>query len=103
MAHYVRLAGVAERVVLPEMDVEEAYELSGWIERLVHVTGEDSVAVEIEFAVLEARGGKELLRRRYRADVATGGGDMDAVVGAFDSAVGQIFEGLLADIAAIRR
>lgn len=102
LAEFMRLAGVAERVVLPEMNVEEEYEVAGWIERLVHVTGNDSVVVEMEFSLSRSRGGGQLLRRRYHAEQATGGNDMDSVVKAFGSAVREIFEHLLADIAALR-
>jgi len=103
LAQYLRLAGVADRVVLPEMNVDETYELSGWIERLVHVRDEGRVIAELEFSLIDARGTSQPLRRSYRAEVAAGGGDMDEVVAAFNTAIGEIFGRLVADIAAIQR
>lgn len=102
LAEYLRLAGVADRVVLPEMNVDENYELSGWIERLVHVRDEDRVIAELEFSLINARGTSQPLRRSYRVEVATGGSDMDEVVAAFNAAIGEIFERLVADIATIQ-
>jgi ABC-type uncharacterized transport system auxiliary subunit len=101
LAYYLRGAGIAERVVLPEMNIQENYEIDGWIERLVHVTGDDSVVVELEFSLREARGGEQLLRRHYRAQVAAEDSSMEAVVRAFDSGVGQIFEQLAGEIATL--
>lgn len=103
LAEYLRLAGVADRVVLPEMNVDETHELSGWIERLVYVRDAGIVIAELEFSLIDARGTRQALRRRYRAEVATGGTEMDAVVVAFNTAVGEIFGQLLADIAALPR
>jgi uncharacterized lipoprotein YmbA len=103
LAEYLRLAGVAERVVVPEMNIDESYELSGWIERLVHVRNDDRVIAELEFSLTDPRGTSQLLRRRYRAEVATGGDDMDKVVAAFNAAIGEIFARLVADIAASQR
>lgn len=100
LAEFLRLSGVAERVVLPEMHIEESYELFGWIERLVHVTGDDSVVVEIEFSLAQPRGSGQIMQRRYRAEQAVDGSGMDAAVEAFSQALRQIFERLLADIAA---
>lgn len=100
LAEFLRLAGVSERVILPEMNVEEDYELFGWIERLVHVTGNDSVVVELEFSLAHPRGGGQIMRRRYRVEQAVAGSDMEAVVKAFSQAVQQIFDRLVADIAA---
>jgi len=100
LADFLRLAGVAERVVLPEMNVDEAYELFGWIERLVHVTGNDSVVVEIEFSLAHPRGGGQIMERRYRVEQAVAGSGMDAAAEAFSSALQQIFDRLVADIAA---
>lgn len=102
LAEYLRLAGVADRVVVPEMNVDENHELSGWIERLVHVRDEDRVIAELDFSLIDARGTSQPLRRRYRVEVATGGTDMDKVVAAFNAAIGEIFERLVADIATIQ-
>lgn len=103
LAEYLRVAGVAERVVLPEMNVDETFELSGWIERLVYVKDEGLVVAELEFSLINARGTRQPLRRGYRAEVATGGDDMGQAVVAFNAAIGEIFGRLLADIAALPR
>ena len=102
LAEYLRLAGVADRVVLPEMNVEETYELSGWIERLVYVRSDDRVIAEFEFSLTDAHGTSQPLRRSYRVEVATGGDDMEKVVAAFNTAIGEIFARLVADIATIQ-
>jgi cholesterol transport system auxiliary component len=100
LAAFLRRAGVAERVVLPEMNVRDDFVLGGWVERMVYVTGSDSVLLELDFSLSRARGGGQILQRRYRVERPVGGHGMDAVVAAFSAAMQDAFEQLVADIAA---
>lgn len=100
LAEFLRLSDVAERVVLPEMNVREDFVLGGWIERMVHVTSSDTALLEIEFALSRARGGGQILQRRYRVEKPVGGRGTEAVVAAFGAGMHEIFEKLVADIAA---
>lgn len=102
LAEYLRRAHLADRVVLPEMDVEENWVLNGWIDRLVRVTADapERVIVTLEFALARARGGELLLRKRYQVEVASEGDGIDAAVRAFNAAVGEVFGRLVSDIAA---
>lgn len=99
LAEYLRQAGVAERVVLPEMHVAGDFELSSWIEQLVHVTDANQVVVEIEFSLARTRSGAQILSRRYRADQPVQGSSMDDVVRAFSAALAQIYARLAEDLA----
>jgi ABC-type uncharacterized transport system auxiliary subunit len=100
LAEFLRLSGVAERVVVPEMNVSDDFVLGGWIERMVYVTGSDSVLLEVEFSLSRARGGGQILQRRYRVEKPVSGRDMEAVVASFGAAIQEIFDELVADIAA---
>ncbi len=102
IADYLRKAGVAERIVLPEMNVDETWSLNGWIDRLVHLRegGEGRVVVVIEFAIGTGRGGKLLLRKRYRAEQPVADDDVEAAVRAFNAAVHEILAQLESDITA---
>jgi ABC-type uncharacterized transport system auxiliary subunit len=102
LADYLRRAGVAERITLPEMNVEEAWELNGWVDRLVHVTGENpqSVIVEIQVTLRRGRSADLLMSRSYRAVVPVEGKDVESAVRAFNVAVTEIFRKLEADLVA---
>ena len=93
---------MAERVVLPEMNVNETWSLNGWIDRLVHLRdgGSGRVIVELEFSLSRARGDELLVRKRYRVEETVAEDDVEAVVRAFNAAVSEILGQLVSDIAA---
>jgi ABC-type uncharacterized transport system auxiliary subunit len=102
LADHLVAAGVAERVVLPGMSVQGDWVLSGWIERLIHVTegGSGRVLVELELSLARARGGDLLLRRQYRVERPVEGDSVDDAVRAFGEALGEIFSTFEADVVA---
>ncbi len=102
IAEFMRRAGVAERVVLPEMNVNETWSLNGWIDRLVHLRDDGSgrVIVELEFSLSRERRDELLVRKRYRVEEAVAQDDVESVARAFNVAVSEILDQLVSDIAA---
>jgi ABC-type uncharacterized transport system auxiliary subunit len=96
---YLRVAGVASRVVTPELRAEPDFRLTGRLLRLERVLrGPGSgVVVEIELALSDALGDRILLLETYREERSAGGGVHEAVV-AFNEAVTAIFQRLLAEL-----
>ena len=102
IAEYLNRAGVADRVVLPEMNVSERWTLNGWIDRLVHLRNgsPERVVVVLEFSVSEERAGRLLLRKRYRIEKPVEQDDMEGAVRAFNAALAEILAQLETDIVA---
>jgi len=104
LAAYLRQAGLAQDVVSSDANAPADWVVTGFIERLDHVTdgGAPRVLVELELRLTEADRGRLLLRKTYRAEQPSDGAGVPAAVRAFGTAVGSIFESFAADAAASR-
>jgi ABC-type uncharacterized transport system auxiliary subunit len=101
---YLRQTGLAESIVSSDANSPADWVVTGFIERLDHITGGGAprVLVEFELRLIEADRGRLLLRRTYRAEQPSDGAGVPAAVRAFGTAVGSIFERFAADAAASR-
>ena len=102
LAEHLREAGVADEVVLPEMNSAETWELNGYVERFAHVTGSspEQVVVELELSVVRARTGDVLLRERYRVERAVQDSGAAGAAAELGIATGEVFDRFIADLAA---
>lgn len=98
LVHYLRLAGLAEMTVTPELRIRADFELRGKIRRLEHLRGDPSkVVVDMEFALRSGRG-DILWVDEYRSEVEVGDSKVSSAVLAFNQAVAEIYARLLSDI-----
>jgi len=104
LTEYLRQAGLAETVVCSDVNSPVDWVVTGFIERLDHITGggEPRVLVELELRLSEASQGRLLLRKTYRVKQPSDGAGVPAAARAFGTAVGSIFESFAADAAATR-
>ena len=100
LARGLRAAGAAKSVVTSGIRVSSDFLLKGRLVRLErHVgSGAARVAVEIEFALLVAKGNELLLQKSYAEERTAAGDDVDASVTAYQDALDTIFQQLLADL-----
>lgn len=101
---YLRQVGLAKRVVSSDANTPADWVVTGFIERLDHITGGGGprVLVELELRLTQANRGRLLLRKTYRAEQPSDGAGVPAAVRAFGTAAGSIFESFAADAAASR-
>jgi len=104
LTEYLRQAGLAETVVCSDVNSPVDWVVTGFIERLDHITGggEPRVLAELELRLSEASQGRLLLRKTYRVKQPSDGAGAPAAARAFGTAVGSIFESFAADAAATR-
>jgi ABC-type uncharacterized transport system auxiliary subunit len=102
LATFLRAAGVATRVVGAELRVREDYVITGRLLRLETLRGTGRVAAEIEVALTRTSDRELLLLSTYLEEAATPGDSTAGAARAMGQAVSQIFERLLADMAALR-
>jgi ABC-type uncharacterized transport system auxiliary subunit len=104
LAAYLRQVGLAESVVSSDANTPAKWVVTGFIERLDHITGGGAprVLVELDLRLTETDRGRLLLRKVYRAEQPSDGAGVPAAVRAFGTAVGSIFESFAADAAAGR-
>ena len=101
---YLRQTGLAESVVSSDANTPADWVVTGFVERLDHITGGGAprVLVELELRLAETNRGRLLLRETYRVEQPSDGAGLPAAVQAFGTAVGSIFERFAADAAASR-
>ena len=104
LTEYLRQTGLAETVVGSDVNAPVDWVVTGFIERLDHITGggEPRVLVKLELSLAKANGGRVVLRKTYRAEQPSDGAGVPAAVRAFGTAIGSIFESFAADAAASR-
>ncbi len=95
---YLRGAHVATEVITPEIGTDAKFELSGKVQRFEQIRGASPrVVVEMEFALSEPLAAKLLWVHGFRAEVECADESISTAVGAFNSAVTQIFDRLVKD------
>ena len=102
-ADYLRAAGVAGQVLLPEVGVDGTHELVGRVRRFEHLTGEqETVSVSLELGVVELRDETLVLLETYSASRPVSGDGFSDVVRALNVAVDEVFAQFLADLSRVR-
>jgi ABC-type uncharacterized transport system auxiliary subunit len=105
LASYLRRAGLAERVVVPERRDRVGWIVSGRVERFERVIGAggDRVSVSIELALRRPDERQLRVQGVYELTEPASGGTPEAAVDAFGRAVGRVFAAFVADVEAALR
>lgn len=99
LVDYLRAAGVAERVVTPELRDDPRWLVAGRIERFERMAGDGGgAAVRLELSLRERGGGPPLVYGVYEATRGADGDSNAAAIGALGAAVGEAFEAFVADV-----
>lgn len=97
---YLRATHLADQVMTTGLRVVPAFTLVGDIKKLEHVVGNSSsVAVELEFSLLEHKGGSTVWVKSYTANRSVKNDSVGAATRAIGEAVGEILNSLSADLA----
>jgi ABC-type uncharacterized transport system auxiliary subunit len=102
MAAYLHSAGIADRVLTPELGIEPDYRLSGDIVRFEERrgSGPPRIVVELALVVSDERRRAVLLQQGYREERTAQGSDAEDAVRAYDAALSAILERFVADLGA---
>lgn len=100
IAAYLTTANAAAKVVTPDLRVPPDYALRGKLKRFEQIAGADSVAVEMQLALVNARDGSLILMNTYAAQVKTDGETPAAATAALGSGVTDILNRFRTDLAA---
>lgn len=97
MADYLRGAGVADVVVMPEDSVDAAYRIRLDIDRFEHLRGPGGGTVRVGLRVLltERSSGKLLLQDHLEAEAQVSGNDFAQLAMAYQQAVTKVCESLV--------
>lgn len=98
LAHYLAEAGLADRVVTPDLRVLSDWVLRGKVRRFEQVAGASQVVVDLELAVVGARDGRLVLLKTYEARVPTPSERIEDAARAMEKGVSDIFARFLADL-----
>lgn len=98
MAHYLRKAGLAQQVVIPEMRVKADYILSCRMAKLERVLDHSPrVILELELGITSMNDRQPLLLRSYREEQPSRNQDVAASINAYNQALSKILNRFLAD------
>jgi ABC-type uncharacterized transport system auxiliary subunit len=100
MAAYLHAAGVADRVLTPELGIEPDYRLSGDIVRFEETRASEAsrVVVELALVVTDERRREVLLQQSYREERAAQGSDAEDAVRAYDAALAALLARFVSDL-----
>jgi ABC-type uncharacterized transport system auxiliary subunit len=100
MAAYLHAAGVADRVLTPELGIEPDYRLSGDIVRFEETRASEAsrVVVELALVVTDERRREVLLQQSYREERAAQGPDAEDAVRAYDAALAALLARFVSDL-----
>jgi ABC-type uncharacterized transport system auxiliary subunit len=100
LVEYLRGAGIAERIVTPEMRAAAEHAVIGRVRRLEHAVGPpSSVHAELELGVRDNASNTLLLVRTYSEREPTAQETVDSAVQALGKAVSRIFARFASDVA----
>ncbi|TFG93836.1 MAG: hypothetical protein E4H11_07875 [Myxococcales bacterium] len=104
MAAYLHAAGVADRVLTPELGIEPDYRLSGDLVRFEERrdSAAPRVVVELALIVSDERRRAILFQQSYREERAAQGPDAENAVRAYDAALSAVLTRFVADLGAGR-
>ena len=101
LVDYLRQAGIADRIVTPELRTNTRYTLIGKIKRLEKVVGSPPRAVlELELALLEDKTGLLIHLGSYRVEKPAASASVGDAVVALNQALGEIYSRFVADLRA---
>ena len=99
LVSYMRAAGVAERVVTPEMRVSSDYSVLGRIKRLEIYTGSKYVGVaSFEIGLRRNSDGELMVLNEYESRVEAKNHSVGSVITAVEKATEEVFSRFVADI-----
>jgi len=104
LAEYLRTAGVARQVVLPQDGVDADYRLRVDIERFEHIRGQSSsrnggqVAVALRVTLIERATGKLLMQEQLRSDATVQSGEFSAVAITYQQVMTELYGRILAQL-----
>ncbi|MBI5460788.1 MAG: membrane integrity-associated transporter subunit PqiC [Gammaproteobacteria bacterium] len=103
LADYLRAAGVATDVVLPEEGIDARYRLRVDIERFEHRRGRagGEVAVGLRLTLAERASGTLLAQEFLQGDAAVQGNDFSAVAAAYRQALTDLYGRILTRVRAL--
>jgi len=98
---YLRAAGVADKVMTPEMRARPDYAITGRVEKLERIVGGSNAGViEMSLVLRRVDDGKVLVAKSYVRDFQPKDDGLTALVKGFSAAVRDIFKAFVGDIAA---
>ncbi|MCK5546739.1 MAG: membrane integrity-associated transporter subunit PqiC [Rhodospirillaceae bacterium] len=101
LVSYMRAAGVANRVVTPEMRVSSDYSVLGRIKRLEIYTGKKHMGVAaFEIGLRRNSDGELILLNEYESMVEAKNNSVGSVITAVEKATEEVFSRFVADISA---
>ncbi len=104
LAEYLRTAGVARQVVLPQDTVDADFRLRVDIERFEHIRGRGSsqnggqVVVALRVTLIERATGKLLMQTQLQADAVVQRGEFLAVAAAYQQVMSELYGRILAQL-----
>lgn len=100
LVRLLRESHTASTVVTADLRVPPDFLIEGRLRRFEQIAGERPVVVvDMDLGVVRLRGGELLLLHGYRAEKPMAGNDPSDAVQAYQSAVSEIFDRFLADLA----
>jgi cholesterol transport system auxiliary component len=98
LAQYLAAAGLADRVVTPELRVLPDWVLRGKVRRFEQIADRSEAVVELELAVVSARDGRLVLLQTYTARMPAASERVEDAARAMEKGVAEIFARFLADL-----
>lgn len=102
LSRFLAGAGVADRVLTPELGVLADWTLRGKLRRLEYIADGSKVAVGMELGVVSAHDGALVLLENYSVLIPSGSGGIEGAVVAMERGVTQIFARFLTDLGQAR-
>ncbi|MBI3445262.1 MAG: membrane integrity-associated transporter subunit PqiC [Magnetospirillum sp.] len=102
LRHFLNAAGLADRVVPPELQLLPDWIVRGKIRRLEQIAGAEMAVVELELSVVGARNGALVLLETYSARIPAGSERVEDAAAALQKGVSDIFARFLADLGRVR-
>lgn len=102
LVDYLRKAGIADRVVTPELRGNARYALIGKVKRLEKIAGSQPRGVlELELGLLEDKTGKLIFLDTYKVEQAAASDNVGDAVIALNQGLSEIFARFVADLRAM--
>ena len=102
LGHYLTVAGLADRVVTPELQALPDWIVRGKLRRFEQITGDNRAEIALELSVVGARNGALVLLETYTARIDAGSERIEDAVTALNKGVSDIFARFLADLGRAR-
>lgn len=102
LSHYLAAAGLADRVVTPDLQLLPDWILRGKVRRFEQIAAGNRVEIDLELSVVGARDGGLILMETYTARVDAGSERVEDAARAMNKAVTEVFARVLADLGRAR-